>query len=136
MIIVRLMGGLGNQMQQYALYRKYEMQGKEARLDTSWFDTKIQEKMQAPRPLELNRFVNLPVKIAAREEIRALLGRQYEKRESTWNKVKRKLNPALAPVFEESQMYHPEIFAWNRKYLVGYWACEAYYADILEKLRG
>ena len=42
MIIVRLMGGLGNQMQQYALYRKFETLGKEVRLDTSWFDEKMQ----------------------------------------------------------------------------------------------
>ena len=30
MIIVRVMGGLGNQMQQYALYRKLEMLGRYA----------------------------------------------------------------------------------------------------------
>ena len=49
MIIVRVMGGLGNQMQQYALYRKLEMLGRDAGLDFSWFDREIQEKMQAPR---------------------------------------------------------------------------------------
>ena len=37
MVIVRAMGGLGNQLQQYALYRKLEHMGKDARLDTSWF---------------------------------------------------------------------------------------------------
>lgn len=37
MIIVEVMGGLGNQMQQYALYRKLESLGKDARLDVSWF---------------------------------------------------------------------------------------------------
>ena len=135
MIIVRLMGGLGNQLQQYALYRKYELLGKEARLDISWFSEKIQEKMQAPRPLELNRLDNLSVRKAAPEEVRALLGRPYEEKEGLLEKVKRKINPAFVPVFEETDMYHPEIFGWDRKYLVGYWACEAYYADILERLR-
>ena len=135
MIIVRLMGGLGNQLQQYALYRKYELLGKEARLDISWFSEKIQEKMQAPRPLELNRLDNLSVRKAAPEEVRALLGRAYEEKEGLLEKVKRKINPAFVPVFEETDMYHPEIFGWDRKYLVGYWACEAYYADILERLR-
>ena len=133
MIIVRLMGGLGNQLQQYALYRKYELLGKEARLDISWFSEKIQEKMQAPRPLELNRLDNLSVRKAAPEEVRALLGRAYEEKEGLLEKVK--INPAFVPVFEETDMYHPEIFGWDRKYLVGYWACEAYYADILERLR-
>lgn len=135
MIIVRLMGGLGNQLQQYALYRKYEMIGKEARLDTSWFSARIQEKMQAPRPLELDRLENLSVKKALPEEVRALLGRQYEEKEGVLEKIRRKINPAFVPVFEETDMYHPEIFGWDRKYLVGYWACEAYYADILETLR-
>lgn len=135
MIIIRLMGGLGNQLQQYALYRKYEMLGKKARLDTSWFGAKIQERMQAPRPLELNRFENLPMKTATAEDVRSLLGRQYEDQAGLWEKVKRKINPALMPIFEETQMYHPEVFGWDSKYLVGYWACEAYYADILENLR-
>ena len=38
MIIIQVAGGLGNQLQQYALYRKFVRMGKEARLDLSWFD--------------------------------------------------------------------------------------------------
>lgn len=135
MIIVRLMGGLGNQLQQYALYRKLEILGKEARLDTSWFADTVQEKMQAPRPLELNRFEGLSIKTASPEEVRSLLGRRYEEQAGLWEKVRRRMNPAFVPVFEETGMYHPEIFGWDGKYLAGYWASEAYYADILETLR-
>ena len=40
MIIVEVMGGLGNQMQQYALYRKLESLGKDARLMFPGFSTK------------------------------------------------------------------------------------------------
>ena len=48
MIIVEVMGGLGNQMQQYALYRKLESLGKDARLDVSWFlDKELQRCLQA-----------------------------------------------------------------------------------------
>ncbi len=32
-------------------------------------------------------------------------------------------------------MYHPEIFDLEDAYLSGFWACEAYYADILPMLR-
>lgn len=135
MIIIRVMGGLGNQMQQYALYRKMELLGKEAGLDLSWFDKGIQENMQAPRKLEINRLEGLSMRIARIEEVRALLGRRYEERESVVEKAKRKLNPSLARVFEETDMYHPEVLQWRNKYLVGYWACEAYYADILDRLR-
>ena len=135
MIIVRVMGGLGNQMQQYALYRKLEMLGRDAGLDFSWLDREIQEKMQAPREPELNRFSGLSMKTVSSGEVRTLLGRRYEEREGLLEKVRRKVNPAFSPVFEETDMYHPAIFEWRNKYLVGYWACEAYYADILESLR-
>ena len=135
MIIIRVMGGLGNQLQQYALYRKMEILGREAGLDLSWFDKHVQDNMQAPRDLELNRLEGLSIKAVSQQEVRRLLGRQYEDRESALEKVKRKVVPSLARVFEETDMYHPEILQWQNKYLVGYWACEAYYADILDRLR-
>lgn len=135
MMIVRVMGGLGNQLQQYALYRKIEMTGREAGLDLSWFDRDIQENMQAPRELELNRLEGLSMKTVSPEEVRALLGRRYEDGESVFEKIRRKISPSLVRVFEETDMYHPEILQWQNKYLVGYWACEAYYADILDRLR-
>lgn len=46
MIIIKVMGGLGNQMQQYALYEKFKSIGKDAKLDISWFeDSSMQEKV-------------------------------------------------------------------------------------------
>ncbi len=135
MVIVRVMGGLGNQLQQYALYRKIEALGQEAGLDLSWFDRDIQENMQAPRELELNRLEGLSMKIVPPDQVRALLGKRYGDRESIFGKVKRKCNPSLMRVFEETDMYHPEVLRQQNRYLVGYWACEAYYADILERLR-
>lgn len=135
MVIVRVMGGLGNQMQQYALYRKIEIMGHEAGLDLSWFEKGVQENMQAPRELELNRLEGLSMRIASPEEVRALLGRRYEDGKGVLEKVKGKISPSLVRVFEETDMYHPEVLQWQDKYLVGYWACEAYYADILDELR-
>ena len=43
MLIIRVAGGLGNQMQQYAMYRKLKSLGKEVKLDLSWFDVENQE---------------------------------------------------------------------------------------------
>jgi hypothetical protein len=135
MIIIQVMGGLGNQLQQYALYRKFESLGVEARLDLSWFEAAVQENMSAKRTSGLARFVDLPMKTASGEEIKALLGRQSGEPETLVQKLQRKIAPKSAPVFGETKMYHPEIFGWRRKYLVGYWACEKYYADILPSLR-
>lgn len=136
MLIVRAMGGLGNQLQQYALYRKLEHIGKEVRLDISWFTNEsLQANMLAARELELN-YLNLhPYKAASEDEVRSVLGRLWEEPEKAISKIKRKLHPDAYPAFEESDMYHKEIFSMDRKYLVGYWACEKYYADIMDILR-
>lgn len=53
MIIIKIMGGLGNQMQQYAIYRKFEALGVEAALDLSWFEETTQKKQLKPREFEL-----------------------------------------------------------------------------------
>lgn len=135
MIIIRVMGGLGNQMQQYALYRKFLSLRAEAKLDVSWFLEKNQEGMKAPRQLALSDFTDLPMETADESEVRALLGRTYEEKAGLTEKIKRRLAPEKLPLFEETKMYHPQILSWQNRYLVGYWACEAYYADILGMLR-
>lgn len=57
MIIIQVAGGLGNQLQQYALYRKLIRLGKEVRLDLSWFQS-LEEKKKSEtvtgRELELD----------------------------------------------------------------------------------
>lgn len=136
MVIVRAMGGLGNQLQQYALYRKLEHMGKDARLDTSWFfDEELQAGMAAGRELELAYFDSLPYREASEEDIRSVLGRLWEEPESLGEKLKRKIRPGSMPSFVESDMYHEEIFDMDNKYLTGYWACDKYYADIMDVLR-
>ena len=136
MIIIRIMGGLGNQLQQYALYKKLESIGKDVRMDISWFtNTDTQAKMQKPRDLELDCFEGVSYRVVEPEEVKGVLGRLWDERETVGSKVRRKLFPASAPCFMESDMYHEEIFGLDNKYLVGYWACEKYYADILERLR-
>lgn len=135
MIIIRVMGGLGNQLQQYALFRKFQILGVEARLDLSWFSQKSQQEAAAPRKFALSDFDGLPLETAAAEEVRSILGRAYEEQAGIAEKVRKRLMPEKAPLFEESEMYHPQILSWRNRYLVGYWACEAYYADILDRLR-
>ena len=136
MIVIRTMGGLGNQLQQYALYKKLESIGKDVRMDISWFkNADTQAQMQKPRDLELDYLEGVSYRTAEPEEIRDVLGRLWDEKETVVSKVRRKLFPDFAPSFLESDMYHEEVFGLDNKYLVGYWACEKYYADILEKLR-
>lgn len=131
MIIIEVMGGLGNQMQQYALYQKMKSLGKEAKLDVSWFfDENKQKSVLAARSLELEWFDHLPMECCKEQEKRALLGKG-----GFFGKVKKKLLPGTDRHFQETGMYHPEIFELDNAYLSGFWACEKYYADILPKLR-
>ena len=130
MLIIKLMGGLGNQMQQYALCRKLQTLGREAKLDTSWFeDEKLQKSVLAPRSLELRYFRNLSLQTASAEEIRKVRGAS-----TLPAKAFRRLT-GKTTVFTESKMYHPEIFSMDGRYLEGYFACNKYYADILPLLR-
>ena len=133
MIIVQVAGGLGNQLQQYALYRKLVRLGKEARLDLSWFQ-KLDEKEKTGavtgRKLDLDFFDRIIYEECTLEEREKLIGGTGIK-----GKLRRKLLPATVHWFQESKMYHPEIFGFEDMYLSGYFACEKYYADIMYDLR-
>ena len=131
MIIIELMGGLGNQLQQYALYRKLVRMGKKARIDTSWFQMQKQERKEVTsRELELDRFDRLVYEVCTQEEKEALIGSG-----GLSGKLRRRLLPGSVKWFHESSVYHPEIFDFEDMYVSGYFACEKYYADILYDLR-
>ena len=141
MVIIQLAGGLGNQLQQYALYRKFVRLGVEARLDLSWFEkVQIAERgrtkgndtipVVTKREMELRYFDRLVFETCAKEEREALIGT-----DGIFGKLRRKLLPFTIHRFEESQMYHPELLSFENMYLTGYFACEKYYADILYDLR-
>lgn len=131
MIIIQVAGGLGNQLQQYALYRKFVRMGKEARLDLSWFDNEGSgETAATQRNLELAYFDRLVYETCTREEKEALIGS-----EKMAGKLRRKLLPRSVHWFHENKLYHPELLDFENMYLSGYFACEKYYADILYDLR-
>ena len=160
MIIIQLAGGLGNQLQQYALYQKFKSLGAEAKLDLSWFeqfeDTKQETNDKEPykeqnkddhgtkkikpaikqdivvtnRQCELNFFEHLPYESCTKEEKTALTGSQ-----GLAGKLRRKLLPQTVHWYKEEQMYDPELLNYRKMYLSGYFACEKYYADILPELR-
>lgn len=130
MVIVEAAGGLGNQLQQYALYRKFVRMGVEARLDVSWFERTAWEAGVTQRRLELDRFDRLIYENCTPEEKAALIGS-----DGVMGKLRRRFFPGSVRWFRESQMYHPEIFGFEDMYLSGYFACEKYYADILYDLR-
>ena len=70
MIIIKLNGGLGNQLQQYALYEKLKSLGKEVRLDISWF--RKQQTEATKRELELQYFPKVTFDICTKEELKII----------------------------------------------------------------
>ena len=131
MIIIQIAGGLGNQMQQYALYRKLLKAGadRNVKLDISWFDEKNQRGVLAKRKLELEYFKALPIPACTDEERAVFTDRSVVK------KVIEKMIPQTRRKFTESEMFHPEIFSLKDKYIEGYFACQKYYDDIMPQLR-
>lgn len=128
MIIIQIAGGLGNQLQQYALYQKFISLGAEAKLDLSWFRQISKEATK--RDCELDYFKGLPYQCCTEKEKAALIGTK-----GLLGKIRRNLFPKTVHWYKESRMYDAELLNYREMYLSGYFACEKYYADILPELR-
>ena len=129
MIIVSLSGGLGNQIQQYALYRKYVSLGIDARVDISWFDEDVQKKMAAKREMELGRFLGVDFDVCTKEEKERFIGR------GLFGRICQKLGINSDKVYTEHCIYDQELLRYTDKYIDGAFVCDQYYYDILPELR-
>lgn len=129
MIIIKVNGGLGNQLQQYALYEKFKFLGKKVKLDISWF-----QRENRNRELELDYFPNVQYQMCSKHEYLSLAGKEKGMGRII-NKLVQKSGLKEKPIYIEHQMYDETIFDLENKVLEGYWACEAYYSDILPDLR-
>ena len=128
MIIIKMNGGLGNQLQQYALYEKLKSLGKDVKLDVSWFYRDMGNVSK--RTLELEYFPKVSFETCTQEEMQKIQGNR-----GILKKISEKLKLTEKPIYTEYQMYDEQIFQMDDKILEGYWACEAYYADIIPVLQ-
>ncbi len=121
MIITKLMGGLGNQMFQYALGRHLSIKHQtDLKFDVSYYT------FHKKRKYELSIF-NIKENFATEEEIKKLSGRrpeQAEERFSFWSRPK-------SYIKEQKIKFYPHILNLpNDIYLEGYWQIEKYFKDI------
>lgn len=128
MIIIKINGGLGNQLQQYAMYEKLKSLGKKVKLDISWFEN-TQDRF-SQRDLELDYFPNIQYEACTKQEMEQILGKR-----NVAVKMLEKLHLKEKNLYVEHQMYDPDIFKLENKVLEGYFACEGYYSDILPSLQ-
>ena len=129
MVIIKLMGGLGNQMQQYALYKKFISLGTDAYLDTEWYSEHIESDV-TERELELDIFDNAGYKTASHEMIERITGKN-----SILGRLRSYFMLGRPNYICENSIYRPDIFDMDNVYLEGYWSVEKYYADIMPVLR-
>ncbi len=130
--MVRLMGGLGNQMFQYATGKSLAVKlGVPLRLDTSFLEEQNDNKGYTLRNFELDVF-NIDAAIASKKEVD-----QYRR------PIKLKKLAKLFPfafknkIFSEKKLnYQKEFELINAAvYLEGYWQTEKYFTEISKRLR-
>lgn len=128
MIIIKINGGLGNQLQQYAMYDKLRSMGKDVKVDISWFRKEMGKATR--RKLELDYFPGISYEACTEQEMLAILGKR-----NIFCKVLEKLHLKEKTLYVEHQMYDTGIFELDHKVLEGYWACEGYWGDRIPELR-
>lgn len=125
MNIIRMSGGLGNQMFQYAFYLKLRSLGKEVK-----FDDINEYRGERARPIMLAVFgVTYPR--ATWEEIIALTDGSMH----ISKRIHRKLFGKHAIEYEEKGFFDPQMMSFDTMYLKGAFQSEKYFEDIKEEVR-
>lgn len=136
MIIVKLSGGLGNQMFQYAAAKRVATKNNSLlKLDVSWFDQK--QTPNTPRPYKLNTY-NINSVIALKTDLKKL--GIYT---GIFHKLFRKFNLYSDKTYKAEKFighypYSPsdkEVLRFKDNiYMEGYWQYEEYFSDIASEL--
>ncbi|WP_316826672.1 alpha-1,2-fucosyltransferase [Pedobacter miscanthi] len=128
MKIVKLLGGLGNQMFQYAFYRSLQNKGINVYADLSDF-----EDYPLHNGYELERVFNIHVKTPGK-----FLLELFKPNQSKWifRKLKRILNLKNTYRVEENELrFDASFLNNNNNYYAGYWQNEEYFQTIANQIK-
>lgn len=124
MNIIKFQGGLGNQMFQYALYRKMELAGIAVNADLSFFK---RGNVAARRDYELDQF-----------HIRLINCSKWGKKRKdnffTRQKLRRTGYSDLLYIENGVSDYDSRVLELRNAYLDGYWQTELYFRDVRDEL--
>ncbi len=124
-IVVRLMGGLGNQMFQFATgYALAERSGAPLLVDRTFLDERPMHMTWTARELEIDAF-NIPLNFASREQVQDLrkLRRPITFRRQSWFR-------------EHDKRYDPQLAQQKAPVLLeGFWQSERYFEQVAGELR-
>lgn len=128
MIIIRIGGGLGNQMFQFALYRELEYLGKKVAID----DFHIKKYGNQHNGFELVDVFRCKYNEATLEDIYRLSDAQL----TIFDRIKRKVlgNRKRTHYIEKQYNFHPEILQSDECYLEGYWQSYEYFQNIEKQI--
>lgn len=132
-VITRLMGGLGNQMFQYAAGRALSVRfGLELKLDISWYDDM---SGCTPRRFLLGIFP-LSATFATEQECRRLIWREESCIAEVFRKISNRPKIHAATYFNEPcALGTLTLNASKGAYLYGYWQSEEYFVAIADVVR-
>jgi hypothetical protein len=133
MVVTNLIGGLGNQMFQYAAGRALSLKHQTSlRLDISGF-----ANYTLHQGFELQKIFNVEAQIACKTDIDKILGWQ------SLPFVRRALlRPSMAAFRHENYIIEPHFHFWStfhkltkHSYLQGYWQSEKYFTEVATQIR-
>lgn len=125
MNIIRMSGGLGNQMFQYALCLKLQSMGREVK-----FDDINEYRHDKAKPIMLSVF-GIQIPRASWDEINAFTDGSMDLRK----RIRRKLFGRRAIEYREEGFYDPKVLSFESMYLRGYFQSEKYFEDMKQEIR-
>lgn len=126
MNIIRMTGGLGNQMFQYALYLKLRSMGREVKMDD-----RSEYVLDNARPIMLWVF-GIDYQAADQKEINQLTDGNL----NPLHRIRRKLFGRKSLEYQEADCnFDEQVLQRDPAYLTGYFQSEKYFADIAEQVR-
>ena len=131
MVIIHVMGGLGNQLYQYAMYEKQKQLGKEVKLDLYAYEVPEGHEDREWRKLELAWLDGISYEVCTPQERTLFLDNSMALRD----RIRRKLTGRKNRTLREVSDYMPEVLSADEVYLYGYWTCERYYEDMIPLLQ-
>ena len=123
MLVVPIIGGLGNQMYGYALYRTLLERGRDVYMDISFYNHQNNPLIDF-REYELSRVFNITERLFNRKSLKFFMLR-----------VLRKLHLGFKGYTEKGYYYQPEVFDVKSGFFNGYWQSFKYSAEIENILR-
>ena len=127
MIIVNVNSQLGNQMFQYAIYRKLQLQGKEVKADLHYY-------LAHPEHFQLPIF-GIELKAATEKECQIERDEYRTFMDRLRRKIFGKRQNIVSEITSASYDFNPRVFQLKRGYIDGYWQSEKYFEDIEDELR-